>query len=1462
VTPRTYLAFLTAYLATYRDKREGVSLLANNINVGLDKLIQATKDVDLMKIELKEKEKGLLVAQEKSAALLHEITASTAKAEKKKSEVQVVKDKANDEAAVIDTEKQVIDAQLLEAKPALDEADNALKAITAKDIGVLKQLKQPPNLIQRLFDCVLILLRIPVQPSAAVEVKGVLQLKDSWKEALPVMAQSGFLDSILKFDRDKINDEDVELLHPYLTAEDFTYDAARKASGSVAGLCTWIKAMVTYTYIAKVVKPKMAEQKVAEARLRVAMNKLQAAQVELDQCQAELDGMQAEFDEAMAAKQRIQADADATQNRMNAANKLIGGLAGEKARWTQQSEAFADEIRRLTGDVSIACAFMGYAGPFNSEFRNVLLKERFMADAAARQIPMTANLNVTSFMVDEGTVGDWAIEGLPSDELSVQNGIMVTRSSRWPLLIDPQGQGLSWIKTREEINQLRISTLTDKRFRNALEDSMAFGQPLLLENVAEEIDPILDPVLDKQVQKAGRGLKIVLADKECEYSEAFSLFLCSKMANPHFTPELSAQVTIIDFTVTMAGLEQQLLGRVVLKERAELEEQRQKLVEEVNSNQKTLKGLEDDLLYRLASSTGNLLDDTSLIEVLQNTKETSAEVQEKLETAELADQRISAAREEYRPVATRGSLLYFLIVDMAGINAMYQVSLQQFLALFDYSIEKSPPAPLASKRVVNIIEFVTFHTTCYMQRGFFERHKQIWSLMLTMKIELIAGTLSQQAVQVFLTGGAALDLKGEKPKPGEWMPDAVWLNVIALSRALPAKFGDLPDTIGRFAQEWRAWYDDDAPEQQKLPQMTLHSAFDLLLVVRSIRDDRMLLCAQDYIANTIGQKFIDSRPLDLREVEEEANCRCPIVAVLSQGSDPTAVIMELARKLKKAVRSISLGQGQEPAARKLISTGVTQGSWVMLQNCHLGLKFMLEIEQTMIKLEEIHPEFQLWVTSESHPKFPIGLLQMAIKITNEAPAGVRAGLKNSYAWVTQDMLDAQSQPQWKSMLYALCFMHTIVQERRKFGPLGFNIPYEFNQSDLSACVQYMQNHLSLSDSKKRPMDWDAINYMICDVQYGGRITDDWDRKLFNTYGQVWLSPVIFDASFRFHEGYKIPAGMEVSDYRKAVEKLALIDPPALFGLHANADLAFRTRQTQMVLTTITDVQPKVGGGGGGETREENVLRQQKALKQRLPNDYKKDDVVEGIKRLGGAKPLNICLQQEVDRLQVVLTVVRSSLNNLALAIAGTIVMSPDLTNTLDALYTARVPTAWTKASQLDAPNLGVWFSNIVMRSEQLTSWLQSGRPNCFWLTGFFNPQGFLTANRQEVCRKHVKDGWALDDVVNSTEVLRYERDEVRKQPDEGVHLYGLFIEGCRWDKPGNKLADSEPKVLFASMPVVLVSGQLASDAAKGGQNYSAPCYNNPKRTALNFIFAVDLRTEDPPSKWTLRGCCLLTSKDV
>jgi len=477
---------------------------------------------------------------------------------------------------------------------------------------------------------------------------------------------------------------------------------------------------------------------------------------------------------------------------------------------------------------------------------------------------------------------------------------------------------------------------------------------------------------------------------------------------------------------------------------------------------------------------------------------------------------------------------------------------------------------------------------------------------------------------------------------------------------------------------------------------------------------------------------------------------------------------------------------------------------------------------------------------------------------------VRAGLKGSYAWLTQDHMDAisgTSAVTWRTMLYALCFMHTSVQERRKFGPLGFNIPYEFSLADLSACVQFIQNHIIDVDGKKRPVDWPTVNYMVCEVQYGGKITDDFDRRLFNTYGQAWLATRVMESGFEFFKGYKVPGGADIELYRKYIDTLPLVDNPELFGLHSNADLVFRTAQTQNVLSTILDISPKDSGGGAGESREDVVLRTVAELEGKLPPDYKAEETKAGVKALGATKPLNICLSQEIDRLQKVISLVRKTLSSLKLAIAGTIVMSADLAAAVDALFLARVPPMWVKVSQLEMPTMGVWFGNIVGRAEQLTGWLKGGRPNAFWLTGFFNPQGFLTANRQEVCRKHNKEGWALDDVVNLTRVVNTEKEEVRKGPDEGVYIYGLFLDGCRWDKPGNKLADSVPKVLFAPLPVLLVTGQLASEKKLDAYSYSAPTYKNKTRRGLNFVFPVDLRSEDPPQKWVLRGVCLLCSKD-
>lgn len=121
---------------------------------------------------------------------------------------------------------------------------------------------------------------------------------------------------------------------------------------------------------------------------------------------------------------------------------------------------------------------------------------------------------------------------------------------------------------------------------------------MLIENIEEDLDPILDPILEKRFVKKGKGIVVALADKEVDFTESFKLFCTTRLPNPHYSPELCAKVTVVDFTVTMVGLEDQLLGKLILKEKHELEEQRQQLMEEVQSYKKKIRQLEDDLLFR------------------------------------------------------------------------------------------------------------------------------------------------------------------------------------------------------------------------------------------------------------------------------------------------------------------------------------------------------------------------------------------------------------------------------------------------------------------------------------------------------------------------------------------------------------------------------------------------------------------------------------------------------------------------------------------------------------------------------------------------------------------------------------------------------------------------------------------------------------------------------------------------
>lgn len=624
------------------------------------------------------------------------------------------------------------------------------------------------------------------------------------------------------------------------------------------------------------------------------MDDLAQAEAQLREREAALQEVKSMYDAAVGEKQRLTDAANVCLRKMNAATALINGLGGEKTRWTLQSKEFKQQLGRLVGDVLLATGFLSYCGPYNQEFRATLLKT-WMTILKTKIIPFTANLSIINMLVDSATISEWTLQGLPNDELSVQNALIVTKSSSYPLLIDPQSQGKLWIKCKEDQNELQITSLNHKYFRTHLEDSLSLGRPLLIEDVGVELDPVIDNVLEKNFIKSGSIEKVLVGDKECDVMPGFMLYVTTKLPNPPYSPEVSAKTSIIDFTVTIRGLEDQLLGRVILMEKSELEAERVHLFESVMKNQRSMKELEVNLLFRLTSSEGSLVDDEELIEVLQETKTTAQEVNQKLKIAEITEKKIMVAREEYRGVATRGSILYFLIVELSNVSVMYQNSLKQFLVIFDNSINKSAKSSITEERIQIILRYLTFEVWAFTSRSLYERHKLLFTLMLAIKIDMQRNHITHEEFMTFIKGGACLDLNAVVPKPFKWILDITWLNLVEISK-LPV-FNEVLKKIEQNERDWKIWYETEKPEMEEIP-CGYHTSLDVfrkLLLIRSWSPDRTISQARRYIEESLGNEYSEMHILDLEATWEESEPRTPLVCILSIGSDPTTQIGALSK---------------------------------------------------------------------------------------------------------------------------------------------------------------------------------------------------------------------------------------------------------------------------------------------------------------------------------------------------------------------------------------------------------------------------------------------------------------------------------------------------------------------------------------------------------------------------------------
>ncbi|KAJ8968970.1 hypothetical protein NQ314_002002 [Rhamnusium bicolor] len=512
--------------------------------------------------------------------------------------------------------------------------------------------------------------------------------------------------------------------------------------------------MYKFYFVNKAVAPKKAALSQANEDLAKTERVLAIARAKMKEIMDGLAKLQNQLASKIAFKEEKEQSIAVCEERMNRAVRLISGLAGERIRWIQTIASIESNVVNVTGDILICSGCVAYLTPFTDQYRRRLF-DRWLKLISERQIPFTPNCNPVTTLGEPVQIRLWQLDGLPRDYLSTENAVLVSCSRRWPLFIDPQAQANKWVKNMGKQMGLAICKLADKDLMRTMESAIRFGKAVLVENVGTELDPALDPVLLRQVYNQGGTIVLKLGDVVVPYDNNFRLFITTKLPNPHYTPEVSIKVLLVNFTLVPSGLQDQLLALVVLQERPDLEEQRSQIVVGVAQMKHELKEIQDRILYKLSTSEGSPLDDLDFIITLEASKVKSDDINNKVEAAEITQIDIDNTRALYIPVANRAQILFFCLADLSNVDPMYQYSLEWFISIFVSSMAETEKSSDIPERVKIINDYFTFSLYTNVCRSLFERHKLQFAFLLCVRILMNSGDIDPHEWHHFLAGGSA-----------------------------------------------------------------------------------------------------------------------------------------------------------------------------------------------------------------------------------------------------------------------------------------------------------------------------------------------------------------------------------------------------------------------------------------------------------------------------------------------------------------------------------------------------------------------------------------------------------------------------------------------------------------------------------------------------------------------------------
>lgn len=669
VTPRHYLDFIAHFVRLFNEKKDQLGDQQRHLNTGLDKLRDTVAQVEDLRRNLATKRNQLESKNLEANAKLQSMVADQREAEQQKAASQQIQKALDQQQKDIEERRAIVMEDLAAAEPAVLDAQAAVSNIKKQHLTEVRSMTNPPEAVKLAMESVCTLLGHQI---------------DSWRTVQGIIRRDDFITSIVNFDterqmtkklRDRMNTD-------YIARPTYNYENVNRASKACGPLVKWVLAQVGFSEILDKVGPLRDEVQALEEH--AASTEAQASTIftMIRELEDRISQLKEEYALLISETQAIKGEMERVHTKVERSMKLLASLESERDRWEIGSARFEEQMGTLAGNVLLSAAFLTYAGCYDQNYREHLW-QWWSDHLEATGISYKPDLSLIEYLSTAEDRLQWQSEALPSDHLSIENAIMLRRFNRYPLVVDPTGQAVNFLTTHYRGRKIATTSFLDEAFLKNLESALRFGTALLIQDV-ERLDPILNPILNRELRRTGGRVLVRLGSQDIDFSPSFTLFLSTRDSSVDFTPDISSRVTFANFTMTRASLQSQSLTQALRAERPDTEEKRSDLLKLQGEYQTKLQRLERALLQALTESTGNILDDEKVIHTLETLKREAEDVTAKAQEADAVMLEIETVTALYAPLASACSSIYFALQHLSSINRYYQFSLQFFQDIFTH----------------------------------------------------------------------------------------------------------------------------------------------------------------------------------------------------------------------------------------------------------------------------------------------------------------------------------------------------------------------------------------------------------------------------------------------------------------------------------------------------------------------------------------------------------------------------------------------------------------------------------------------------------------------------------------------------------------------------------------------------------------------------------------------------------